>query len=240
MHLLIEALQTLMWAACATAVIAVPGPAVVADSVVAGRLLQDDWRAGVVQGQVDCQPRDFTPIGFDVATLVRSNLGGKGGRCETDGLCEEYLPAANAPSATREVLYKTVGFTRPPLPYEAIDLRITNESEYRAWRVRLNGIKRRTQGDITGYFGVINLLGPRALGQSGGPDTQWNTEFTYCELRYTFVGRNSGNPIAIDRTYLTFYDVRARTHELRTRSLCFYPHVFRCSAHPLTARARTV
>ena len=234
---MIEALKTLMWTACATAV-AAPPPAVVADSIVAGRLLQDDWRADVVQ--VDCQPRDFTPIGFDVATLVRSNLGGKGGRCETNGLCEEYLPAADAPSATREVLYKTVGFTRPPLPYEAIDLRITNESEYRAWRVRLNGIKRRTVGDITGYFGVINLLGPRALGQSGGPDTQWNTEFTYCELRYTFVGRSSGNPIAIDRTYLTFYDVRARTHELRTRSLCFYPHVFRCSAHPLTARARTV
>jgi hypothetical protein len=109
-------------------------------------------------------------------------------------------------STPEELYFQTVGFTRPPLPYEAIDLRVTNETEYRAWRVKLNGIKRRNQGDSAGYFGVINLLGPRSPRQPGGPDTQWNPEFTFVQLRYSFVGRNSGNPIVIDRTYLTFYD----------------------------------
>ena len=40
-------------------------------------------------------------------------------------------------------------------------LRVTNQSEYRAWRTGVNGITRRTQGAVTGYFGSINLLGPR-------------------------------------------------------------------------------
>ena len=42
--------------------------------------------------------------------------------------------------------------------------RITNESEYRAWNVNVNGIKRQTgQVDSSrrGYFGAINLLAPR-------------------------------------------------------------------------------
>ena len=143
-------------------------------------------------------PRDsFTPIGFDIAKLIRSNLGGKGGRCVTPGLCEEL----QTESTPREILYQTVGFTRPPLAYEAIDLRVTNETEYRAWRIRLNGIKRQRTGDSFGYFGVINLLGPRAPGQPGGPDTQWDPEFTFVQLRYTFLGRNTRGPIVIDRTY---------------------------------------
>ena len=41
------------------------------------------------------------------------------------------------------------------------DLRIVNESEYRANNVNLNGIKRREDGVSVGYFGVINLLAPR-------------------------------------------------------------------------------
>ena len=41
----------------------------------------------------------------------------------------------------------------------AIDLRITNESEYRAWDAKLNGIKAARE---RGAFGSINLLGPRS------------------------------------------------------------------------------
>ena len=69
----------------------------------------------------------------------------------------------------------------------------------------MNGIKRETEGDQTGYFGVLNLLGPR-LNQPGPPITQWNPTFTFVQLRYTFIGRNSGAPIVLDRTFMSFYD----------------------------------
>ena len=153
-----------------------------------------------LQSAVACMERDsFTPVGFDIATLVRSNLGGMGGRCTTEGLCVEPQTA----STPHEIYYQTVGVTRSGEP---IDMRITNQSEYRGWNIRLNGIKKNSKGSQTGYFGVVNLLGPRSTDQSGPPETQWNTEFTYVELRFTFIGRNSGAPVTIDRTYMTFYD----------------------------------
>jgi hypothetical protein len=49
----------------------------------------------------------------------------------------------------------------------ARQLRITNESEYRAWREGLNGLSRAT-GTLVAKFGVINLLGPRSRQQRPG------------------------------------------------------------------------
>ena len=88
---------------------------------------------------------------------------------------------------------------------EQIDLRIVNQSEYRAWNQNLNGVKRRSQGAISGHFGVINLLGPRSAAQRPF-DKFWNAHFTYVQLRYRFVNGATSAPLTIFRTYLTFYD----------------------------------
>ena len=42
-----------------------------------------------------------------------------------------------------------------------VDLRITNQTEYRAWNIFINGIKRKTNG----AFGVVNLQAPREAAQ---------------------------------------------------------------------------
>ena len=90
-----------------------------------------------LQAGASCTPRDsFVHVGFDMAKLVRSNLGGQGGRCTTAGFCVEQLTA----STPQEILFETVGIARPGEP---IDMRVTNTSEYRAWNIKLNGIKRR-------------------------------------------------------------------------------------------------
>ena len=44
-------------------------------------------------------------------------------------------------------------------------LRITNESEYRGWNTRHNGVKRQSSGTATGYFG--------AVGAPQWPAPQW-------------------------------------------------------------------
>ena len=99
------------------------------------------------------------------------------------GLCKnDVVPTADSPT---EIYLESVG-TAPG--GEKIDLRIVNQSEYRAWNVEWNGIKREERGfGLVGTFGVVNLLGPRVAGQPGRPttsacpstlcsDTQWNTE----------------------------------------------------------------
>ena len=110
----------------------------------------------------ELEPTPAVQYTFDIATLVRSNLGGMGGRCTTEGLCVEPQTA----STPHEIYYQTVGVTRSGEP---IDMRITNQSEYRGWNIRLNGIKKNSQGSQSGYFGVVNLLGPRSTDQSGAP-----------------------------------------------------------------------
>ena len=104
-----------------------------------------------------CTPRDsYTNLTFDNAHLVLSNLGGQGGRCVdtcyTDPVrcftwnefCDEQQPTANAPDAggvmgNMHILFRDVGTVNG----QSIWLRITNESEYRAWNPRHNGVKRQ-------------------------------------------------------------------------------------------------
>ena len=114
---------------------------------------------------------------------MRSNLGGLGGRCTEapdSGLCLESQAVTQA-NDIREVRFQGIATARQtdgdgtPIP---IDLRIVNETEYRAWNIRLNGIKRQMVGSRSGAFGVINLKGPRLDVQSDGakqaPRGNWN------------------------------------------------------------------
>jgi len=87
-----------------------------------------------------------------------------------------------------------------------IDLRVTNQTEYRAWRETLNGIKRQDEGDgNVGYFGVINLLGPRIPSQRP-LDKFWNEHFTFVQLRYDFINGGTGAQLTLGRVFLTFFD----------------------------------
>jgi len=78
----------------------------------------------------------------------------------------------------------------------------------RGWNTEWNGIKRQQQDDRVGYFGVINLLGPRTPTQRPF-DKFWNDQFTYVQLRYELLNGATGAPIALGRTYMTFYDFDA-------------------------------
>ena len=133
-----------------------------------------------------CVPRgSFTPIYFDFATVVRSNLGGIPGRCVDAGECEE-LQSASTPN---EIFLRNVGYYPDPDTPGAtpLSLRITNETEYRAWNPRLNGINRRG-GSPTASFGIVNLLGPRAVGTA----RSWDPALTFVQLRYEFLDATTG------------------------------------------------
>jgi hypothetical protein len=141
--------------------------------------------------------KSFTPIKFDLSTLRTSNLGGMGGRCDTAPDQCDFPRNASTP---REVYVSNVGKTRFG---SQIDIRVTNETEYRAWRVGPNGLKRQRSSpgsEVSGYFLVINLLGPREPTQG----FYWNDAFTFVQLRYEFIKADTGSPIEVDRTFLTF------------------------------------
>lgn len=78
----------------------------------------------------------------------------RGGRCRDPSLCLE----AQTPNTPEEIYISNVGVTPDGAP---VDIRITAETEYRAWREDRNGIKRQEVGDTVGFFGVVNLLGER-------------------------------------------------------------------------------
>lgn len=142
----------------------------------------------------------FVAINLDGAALVRSNLGGQGGRCSLLGECDEVQSA----TTLHEIYIRDVGVSGDDT---AIDLRITNQSEYHAWNPDLNGIKRSTGGRF-GSFGAINLLGPREEDQAG---YVWHTGGTFVELLFEVVGRDGSGTraLTLPRTYLTFYDFDA-------------------------------
>ena len=67
----------------------------------------------------------------------------------------------------------------------------------------MNGVKREYSGEKEGYFGVVNLLGPRAPLQRPF-DQFWNDHFTYVQLRFDFVDKMDA-PLLIERSFITFY-----------------------------------
>jgi hypothetical protein len=77
-----------------------------------------------VTSSTDCIPLgSFLSLSFAEATLVRSNLGGQGGRCTVLGVCDELQTA----STPREIYFRNVGIE--PNTFHSIDLRITNHTE---------------------------------------------------------------------------------------------------------------
>ena len=146
-------------------------------------------------------PMGCTVFNFNKAILVRSNLGGQGGRCSEEGVAEGNCVEAQLPATPPEIYIANVG------AHEAqIDLRITNYSAYYASDATLNGLKKAGRtGNST--FGVVNLLGPR------GPHTKgnvpgWQT-FSYVELRFEFVNAQTTEPEQLYKSYMTFLDIDA-------------------------------
>jgi hypothetical protein len=101
-------------------------------------------------------------------------------------------------------------------------MRIVNETTYRAWNPRHNGVKRQSEGVLEGFFGAINLLGARLTSQR--PTAKfWNTQYSLVQLRYEFytetstgsyeTARAAGNgmtgltPQDVGRTFFTFWDI---------------------------------
>jgi hypothetical protein len=89
----------------------------------------------------------------------------------------------------------------------------------RGWNVRQNGVKRQASGiGIEGFFGVVNLLGPR-LTTSRPFHRFWHDLFTIVQLRFDFLtetqqdisyqqlGLSGLVPIELERTFISFYDL---------------------------------
>ena len=180
------------------------------DNLIGNSATWDRFERRQLQADGACIPAEsFTAVTFDNATLRRSNLGGLGGRCDETafavGMCE--LPQTE--STPHEIFIVNVG--RAPNGAR-IDLRITNETEYRAWRLGHNGIKRERQRELAvvgsgssfGYFAVVNLLGPRSVTQQPA-SMWWNDAFTFVQLLYEFLDSTEA-PLTIGRTFLSFYD----------------------------------
>jgi hypothetical protein len=173
----------------------------------------------------------FTPIYFDYAQMISSNLGGQGGRCVDtyyvdqqlsvpwSDLCERQQPTVNVPDSSptardgnMDLVVRNVGQLAANGGLTEISLRITNVTEYYGWNTRHNGVKRLVIGNDIGYFGAINLLGPRSATQR--PVTkQWTNLFTLVQLNFAFLtdltpgqASRTYQPITLGRTFLTFYD----------------------------------
>ena len=112
----------------------------------------------VVGSKSACVDPMFTHLNFENAFMVRSNLGGQGGKCTTVGVCDE-LQSASTP---HEMYIRNVA-TGPN--GERIDLRVTNATEYRASRPHQNGLVDNKK------MGKINLYGPQNTGV-------WDSVFT--------------------------------------------------------------
>ena len=95
-----------LWRRVPPPLLAPPAPSTVV--VTLGRRLQSLASSAAADGSNCTPPDSFTDIQFDNAQLVRSNLGGQGGRCETSaGMCTELqviAPRAASPSPTLSTL----------------------------------------------------------------------------------------------------------------------------------------
>jgi hypothetical protein len=150
-----------------------------------------------------------TVISFIGANLTRSNLGGLGGRCvdTTDAqgraiAWSERCDEEQSPSTPHELYLRGVGSVCTPPQCRNVDLRITNESVYRAWTSMHNGIKRSASGAA---FGALNLLGPRH--PSSRPESRvWRSFLTLVQLRFNFIDGATGAPLTLARTAIAFVD----------------------------------
>ena len=148
-----------------------------------------------------CTPtHSFVHLDFKHATLVRSKLGGFGGRCVSADRCKEVEHSATP----HEIYYANVA---PDLA--DLDLRVTNKSAYHAWDSTANGLNLPDPGTAVepGAFGVVNLLSPRKPG-SFGAQPGWSS-LSFVELLFEFVSGVDGTPVEVNRTYMSFYDVDA-------------------------------
>ena len=104
----------------------------------------------------------------------------------------------NAPQEPRVLRPLTTVSDPSPLLTRRVLSRSQNESEYRAWNNYWNSIKY----DSDGAFGVVNLLAPREESQGDS----WRTEYTFVQLKIEFINAATGQPITLDRTFMSFYD----------------------------------
>ena len=121
--------------------------------------------------------------------MATSNLGGHAG------------PQGNEPitaSTPHAMVYHFVA-NHPTLGFP-IHLSITNQTEYQPFRTSQNGIKH----SVEGRFGVINVKAPRRDEASGTLPTR-----TSVRLRFTFLNGLTNEPIDLDSTHFTFYDLDA-------------------------------
>lgn len=159
----------------------------------------------VVQSQAtepSCEPiASFTRLSFESARLVRSNLGGLGGRCDADESPSECESGATAADTPREILIDGIGIASSG---EEISLGIVNVSEYKAWNNVYNGIKHNG----IGHYGVVNVLAPRRATSMPSELANWlEPHGTHVDLRYEFRSSRTGAPLTLERTFLTFYDL---------------------------------
>ena len=135
-------------------------------------------------------------LAHDAMLTLALRMHRRGGRCTTPGLCLEM----QSPTTPPEMYIANVGLAPGGCQ---IDLRITNQSKFRAWSSNMNGVKREVAGSTYGYFGVINLLGPRDPRQRPY-DMYWNEYITGVQLNYCMLCSTTGAPVTIGRFFMTF------------------------------------
>ena len=176
---------------------------------------------GEEEEQSTCKPREsFVQIGFAQATLVRSNIGGQGGRCWLEGECQFTvapkdpndaleLPGSNT---DHEMYITNIGINSMDPKYsvdgvssgngEQVDLVVTNLTEYRSWNTNWNWVKnidsvlsdsKLTDAEVELIRSELgNGVGSQA---SGYPGAQY--------LGGGFVGTNLAGARTADQTGLT-------------------------------------
>ena len=69
--------------------------------------------------------------------------------------------------------------------------------------MNVNGVKRQRgerESTDAGYFGALNLLAPRPVGEY----MHWNDELTFVQLRFEFMSGSTNAPITLPRTFISF------------------------------------
>ena len=162
------------------------------------------------------------------ARLVQSNLGGQDGPCANSGVCDEPPPVVST-AENSHILVRDIFLQSPQLEgtgrylsTESFWMRITNDTEYRAWNTRSNGIRRVTTTTTSGGTSVaafmsINLLGPR-LPTMRPLDKYWNERYTLAQFRVTIMSERGSYasqglaalaPRVFEQLFFVIYDIDA-------------------------------